>query len=459
MSGTAVGRTFRLLFTGIETSDPRRRRLLGLLQGAVTGLGNKLLTMAISFLSVPLTIGYLGAERYGAWVTIGSLLAWAALTDFGLGNGMQNAVTTAAGQERPDLVRMHLSNGAALLCGIAAGVGALAAVAWPWIDWSALLGVTSPGAQAEVGTAAGLALAIFLAQFPLSVTGKLYFAYHEGRIGNYWGVANNVATFAALIVVTRSGGGLVSLVAAMSGVPLLVNVCNTLWMFVRHRPELRPGLPHVHFGEMRTLTRTGGKFFLLQILALIIFQTDNLVIAHFLGARNVPEYSITYTLFAYAALPQSMMFGYVWNAYADAIARKDVAWVRRTFRINLLGGVAFTAVAVAAVCVIARPFIGAWAGDSVVPSWGLIGWMAAWAMIGSYCNPCACLLAATSQLKAQIIYSAAATALNIGLTLHLVKVWGVSGVLAGTVISYVVFVLGPVTIDIRRLLWRLEHEV
>ena len=44
----------------------------------------KALNILISFLSVPLTIHYLGSERYGVWLTISSLLTWMALTDFGL---------------------------------------------------------------------------------------------------------------------------------------------------------------------------------------------------------------------------------------------------------------------------------------------------------------------------------------------------------------------------------------
>ena len=53
----------------------------------------KALNILISFLSVPLTIHYLGSERYGVWLTISSLLTWMALTDFGLsGNALVNVL-------------------------------------------------------------------------------------------------------------------------------------------------------------------------------------------------------------------------------------------------------------------------------------------------------------------------------------------------------------------------------
>ena len=443
----------------ITAIDHRKRRVLNLAQSAVTNLGNKLVMMAISFISVPLTIGYLGREQYGAWVTIGSLMAWLQLTDFGLGNGLTNAVTTAAGQDRPDLVRLHLSNGFLLLSASAACAALVATVAWPFIDWAAVFGVHDEAARAEIGPAVALALAIFLLQFPMAMAGKVYQAYQEGRLGSYWGMAGNVLTFAALLIVTRTHGGLVSLVLALSGTSMLVNLASNLWVFLRHRPSLRPHWRHSDVREMRSLGRVGGTFFLIQVMALVTFQTDNLVIGRYLGAAHVPEYSLTYSLFSYTSLPQSILFSYLWVAYTEAIARKDIAWVKRTFHLNLVAGLGFTAVAVGVLIVIARPFIHWWAGGQVEPSMQLVLWVAAWSMINAQTNPIACLLAAASHLKYQLMYSAVATVSNLALSIILVQRIGLTGVIAGTVISYALFVCGPVLFDAERLLKRLAHAV
>ena len=60
----------------------------------------KVLTLLMGFVSVPLTVDYLGAERYGVWLTISSLLLWVALTDFGLaGNALVNVLSEAVGHD------------------------------------------------------------------------------------------------------------------------------------------------------------------------------------------------------------------------------------------------------------------------------------------------------------------------------------------------------------------------
>jgi O-antigen/teichoic acid export membrane protein len=448
----------RLVFGRIATADPRRRRLLGIVQGGVTSLGSQALGVAVTFLSVPLTIGYLGQERYGVWVTIGSLLAWFQLTDFGLGNGLTNAITTAAGQDRIDLVRKHVSNGMVALTAISASVGVVLLIVWPWIDWNGIFGVAGAEARAETGAAVAVAFFLYLAQYPLALTTKIYLAFQEGRIANYWAMSGTVLRLAALVAVTRTQGGLVLLVLALSGTQLLVSAANTLWLFTRHRPETAPRLRDVDLRGMRSLAALSGQFFLIQVMALVTFQTDNLVISHYLGASQVPQYSLTYSLFNYTTLPQTLLFGYMWSAYSEAIARRDIDWVRRAFHRSLAGGLAFTGVAACALMVIAQPFIAWWGGRGVVPSTALIGWMAAWSVINALSNPTACLLAAASSVRLQLIYSAIATVANFGLSIFLVQRWGVHGAIAGTVIAYSVAICAPILIDAEVLLRRLARQ-
>ena len=146
----------------LPVDDLRRRRLIAMVRGSSSSLLSKLLAVLISFISIPLTIGYLGIERYGAWITIASVMTWMQLSDLGLGQGLTNAITADLHRNRPDLVRMHLSNFVALVTGLAALIGGLLASAWPWIHWGKLLGVTRPETIAEVHAALATAVVLFL---------------------------------------------------------------------------------------------------------------------------------------------------------------------------------------------------------------------------------------------------------------------------------------------------------
>ena len=168
----AINSALRSALGRIEEGDHPGRRRRGIVQGFVTGLGSRGVGFLVSFLSVPLTIGYLGKERYGVWILLSSLLAWVRLTDLGISNGLRSAIASALGSGRPDLARAHISTAFALLSTIAAAVGLVAAVAWPWIDWVALFGITTEEARAEVGPAIATSFGFFLLVFPLSITAR-----------------------------------------------------------------------------------------------------------------------------------------------------------------------------------------------------------------------------------------------------------------------------------------------
>lgn len=443
---------------GRTSGDLRTRRLAGMVQGVTTSVGNKLLGFIVSFISVPLTIHYLGAERFGAWVVIGSALAWLGLTDFGLGHGLTNAVTSAASQDRPDLVRMHLSNFMLLMACVALAIAPVLVGAAIFLDLGALFGVHSPLAVHELNQAVLLTIIFFLIRMPLSLSGRVYNAYQEGRIANYWSAAGNIANLLCLIAVTRTGGGLPMLVLAVNGAGLLIELVNTTWLFTRHRPAVRPHFRHVDRSQMHMISRVGIQFFIITAMALVTFQTDTLIIAHFLGSGTVPRYSVAYALFNYATLPQAMMFPYLWAAYNEAITRGDIGWVRKTFRLNVTFGVLGTTIVAIGMVFICRPFIMWWAGPAAVPSLSLAATMAAWVVINALTNPIACLLAAASHLRNQIVYSALATVSNLGLSLFFVTRLGPTGVIGATVLSYLIFVCLPIYIDADRLMTRLERR-
>lgn len=84
---------------------------------SIAARGISLLTVLIS---VPLTIGYLGAERYGLWMTISSVIAMIGFLDFGLGNGLLNAVSEANGRDDREAAHRYVSSAFFMLLGVAA---------------------------------------------------------------------------------------------------------------------------------------------------------------------------------------------------------------------------------------------------------------------------------------------------------------------------------------------------
>ena len=72
----------------------RRATFGGLMTAANSGVG-----VLGSLIVMPLMLHSLGAERFGLWVTLTSLMAISALGDLGIGNGLINAISTTHGAD------------------------------------------------------------------------------------------------------------------------------------------------------------------------------------------------------------------------------------------------------------------------------------------------------------------------------------------------------------------------
>jgi hypothetical protein len=103
--------------TPVGRARERQRRI------ALTALGSALaraIGLLTNLITVPLAIGYLGAERYGLWMTITSLIAMVNFLDLGIGNGLISAIAEAHGRNDREEARRYVSAATSVLSLISA---------------------------------------------------------------------------------------------------------------------------------------------------------------------------------------------------------------------------------------------------------------------------------------------------------------------------------------------------
>jgi len=421
-----------------------------IVHGIFSALASKGVAVLVSFISVPLTVRYLGAERYGAWVTISTAMAWVVLADFGVSNSLTNAVSEGYATGSKERAQASVAAAFWTLTGIALILGMIFFAISPHVPWDRVFNVQSAQAKAEVGPAVAVAFTIFILNFPFSIVSKVYGAYQEVAKGNAWAAGGNLLGLTALLAVIHYKRGLVSLVVAVSGSVLLVNMVTAVWLFGWSKPWLRPRPDRVTWSATRKLTSLGSMFFVIQIAALLLFQTDNLIIAHYLGAAAVTPYSVTWRLFTYTALFQILAGPSYWPAYAEAFSKRDLAWVRSRYQANFRITIGSTLMLALPLVLIGRWIIEKWAGSAAVPPSSLLVWMGVWSVIHSAMNSQSCLLASSGRVRVQMIYSALASGVNLILSIVLVQRLGLVGVIMGTLGAFLTCVVVPQSIEVER---------
>jgi O-antigen/teichoic acid export membrane protein len=218
-----------------------------------------------------------------------------------------------------------------------------------------------------------------------------------------------------------------------------------LWLWFWHKPWLMPNLRRWNSTLVRPLIQTGSGLFVLQLAGLTVFNTDNFIIAHYLGAAQVTPYSITMKLVSYCAALQIIMTPALWPAYTEAWIRRDILWIRRTLRIVMLVTMGAAGIGCTGLIIWGKTLIRLWAGPAAVPTELLIVLMCVWILISTFMANTSTVLAATNMTKLLGWVATLTAVINLVVSIWLVQRIGSIGVILGTLVSFILAAIGPQT--------------
>src|SRR5258706_10452144 len=118
----------------------RHHRIRQSISAAVIARGTSIITALIS---LPLTLNYLGADRYGLWVTLSTFQVMLVFADLGMGNGVLNAVTRSSAEENEQAIRQYISTAYVAMSFVALGLIALFAGIYGSVECPKLYNVRS----------------------------------------------------------------------------------------------------------------------------------------------------------------------------------------------------------------------------------------------------------------------------------------------------------------------------
>ena len=299
--------------------------LLLLLKGA---------SLFISLLYVPLLLNSLDTERYGIWLTLTSIVSWIAMMDIGLGNGLRNRLAEAIARGDYQKGREFVSSTyIALGVYITLFVIALCVISYFLLNWNVIL--NAPRTDKEELQC--LVLIVFICygmQFILNALNSVLLALQLPATSSLIGTLGQLFSLVAVWVAVKFFyvNSLLFLGAIISVVPVLTLSISTVVVFWGKYHYLRPSLRYYNGHEVKGIINLGVKFFVVQIMTLVLYQTNNIIIANTVNNEAVVEYNVAYkymgilyTLYMVVATP-------LWSATTDAYTKGELNWIIRANR-------------------------------------------------------------------------------------------------------------------------------
>lgn len=396
-----------------------------------------------SLVSVPLTLNYLGTERFGLWMALSSALVFLSFADLGLGNGLMTSIAQCHGRDDLAGARRQISSAFILLSGIAVAVAITGLAIGSMVDFASIFSVRDPLAVSEARVSMLILVLGFALNMPLGVVIRAQTGFQGGFQSNLWQAAGNLLGLVLVLLAINFRGGLPWLVAGFAGGPLLATAMNFGFYFFAQNPSLRPSFRLFDRKVARSLFRVGVLFLVLQVAGSFAMSSDNFILASRLGADSVAELAVPARLFLIIASIGAVVTTPLWPAYGEAFARGDTRWVAATLRRSLLTMFLYATLASILLLIFGEAILKAWVGDSVRPSMSLMLALAVWTVLSTVGHALAMFMNGIQIIRLQV-YSASAFAV-VGFLLKwlLATSYGGAGLIWGGIIAFVLTTAVP----------------
>jgi O-antigen/teichoic acid export membrane protein len=339
-----------------------------------------------------------------------------------------------------------------MVLGIAACLGILGWLIWPHLHWASIFHVQTEALERETSHAVAAAFIVFLIALPTGLAAKVLGGYQELHAANLFAAGGSVLSLLVVLAVVYLHGSLTLLVAGFAGSTVAANAACLLWICLYHKPWMMPWPRRVMPTLIGRIFQSGTQFFAIQLAGLVVFSSDNLIIAHYLSPADVTPYAVTWRLVNYMTAVQALILPALWPAYSEAFAGGHLDWIRSAYsRVRRLT-VAILIVGCSVTLLLGRQIILLWAGPAAVPGSLLLWLMCVWIVVFAFTLNQSCLMGATYRVGKQAVFGPLAAVVNLILSILWVRTMGPPGVILATILSYLVFVVFMQVREVRMIL-------
>ena len=363
-----------------ESASRGRFRRVG--SAAIAGVFAKVVVVACNLALVPVLVGFLGPVQFGIWAAYQSLQGLLIFADFGIGNGMQNAVTVALANGDTRRAQSLISSALVALLASAGILGVVAAVGF---NVPSVVSWLSGGRPDDAELAAfRVGVAVFIATgllaIPLSCGERLALAMQQGFVTHASRAITTILSFGCVLALVNSKAGFAAICVATS-IPVLAGPLLSWLVVARGRSWASPAISAVSGHDTRAVLRSGVGFRAVQWTAILGFGLDAILIERYAGPVEVANYTVVQRLFGLVAMVVGIGLAPLWPAYADARARGDYAWLRTTFWRSLVATAVVAGGLSMSLAVLAGPIASRWLGNAINPPASLVTAFAAWSFV------------------------------------------------------------------------------
>lgn len=396
----------------------------------------------VTFIAVPITLKYLGTERYGVWQTIMTLIGFVGLTNFGIGNGLRNRVTEYLTANENLKLKKVISSAYITIGGVALIIVIIAIPIFSFINYNWIY--TDINIQHnELATAFIITILGFGVNFVLGLIKSIAYGVHKSHLVT---LSQLISSIIALILTIGMIGKepklyMMAIIYSVSNV--IVNIILSAFLFKVDKKYI-PNIKLFDKVESKHLYSLGMSFFFLEVMALLMTTSDNFIVAKLIGAADVTNYSIVNKIFNMIPTLFSIILIQIWSSTAKEAALENYKKIKDIIR-KLLILLVPVLIVLVLIVILFRFIIQIWIRKNIDVSELLIVSSAIYALITCFNGIFVNIQNGLGKIKFQIISYTIAVILQIPLAWFMVKKLNLG--VAGVMIAKVMILIIPAVVN------------
>lgn len=398
---------------------------------------SKTVSIIISFLIVPLTLSYVGKVEYGIWMTLSSIIHWFTYFNIGLGNGLRNKLAEALALEDMQRARVYISSTFALISGVALILLTGFLFASRYISWNKVLN-TDTIPNAELLNVVIITFLFFSINFVFKLVTDILQAQQRYAVNDIINIIAQIAGLLAIyILVKTTDGSLFNLCLVYAGKAPIVTMIAGILLFSSSLKELKPSIKYIDFKKAIPLLNLGFKFFIGQILYLIVTRSSLFLVIQFFGPEEVTVFNLAVRYMTIGTMLYMMVLTPLLAAFTEAYTKGEFVWINRTInRMNIVWLLASACIIILALGY--RMFFKFWVGDQVLVPTSLIIALAISGILNMYYSKYNLFFNGIGIIKMQLYVVGAQALLIIPFSFFLFKInLGLASIVVAQIILYV----------------------
>ncbi len=388
----------------------------------------------------PFLIQVLGKETFGLWSLIWSVVSLFALADMGFGTSVVKYVADARGRGDTERLTRVVSTMFWVYTGLGTVLMGLVGVGMVFLPQA----FDIPPAQADAARMVLLLLGLRSALcMPLGLFRGVLNGFQRIRVANLYKVLASILYFGGVLLILSR----VRDIRMLAWINLCMGVLPMLAMMLHARATL-PGVSisprHFRLSLVRELSGFSLYFFLIQISALIYTRVDSIVIQTSLGLEAVAVYTIAIRLSDKAGQFCNQLTRTLTPVVAELHGAGDRERVISVWMRGARYATAFALPLLLGLAVLARPLIEAWAGEGFEGAVLCCRLLVAATLVAVVHGNTNNLLSMVGQHRFLALAMLLSQAVNVLLSLVLVRFLGLAGVALATLLVQIPLSAGAV---------------